>query len=129
MDLFFADDVGCAKCHGGVNFSGPWRDATSVTGRAALANNGLGLFKVPTLRNIGLTAPYMHDGRFATLSETLTHYSELASVNAQRDPRLPRRPLTQSQRQDLTAFLHALTDSSFAKAATAKLLPDKIANN
>lgn len=114
MDLFFADEIGCSKCHGGVNLAGPWRDAAGATGRAALANNGLGLFKVPTLRNIALTAPYMHDGRFATLPETITHYSELASVNAQRDPRLPRRPLTQSQRQELQAFLQALTDSSFA---------------
>ena len=73
IDLFFSAEVGCARCHSGINLSGPWRDASGVTGPPALADNGLGAgkFKVPTLRNIALTAPYMHDGRFAGLDAVL----------------------------------------------------------
>ena len=118
-DLFFANDVGCAKCHGGINFSGPWQDASGSTGPPALADNGLTAgkfpikkFKVPTLRNIALTAPYMHDGRFKDLDEVLRHYGTVAGRPG-RDPRLPLRELTGAERADLRTFLQALTDREF----------------
>ncbi|HSA59830.1 MAG TPA: cytochrome c peroxidase [bacterium] len=63
----------CAKCHRGVDRHG---NATGLYGGYRMANNGLeqGQFKAPTLRNIALTPPYMHDGRFDTLEEVLDHY-------------------------------------------------------
>ncbi|MBO2010828.1 cytochrome-c peroxidase [Hymenobacter negativus] len=86
-----------------------------ITGRAA----DLGRFKVPSLRNIARTAPYMHDGRFATLPEVLAHYDHGVLASATLDPAL--RPaagplgirLTTAEQADLIAFLHTLTDEEF----------------
>jgi cytochrome c peroxidase len=120
MALFFSARVGCAGCHSGFNFAGNWRDAQGATGRAGFANDGTSEepLKVPTLRNVALTAPYMHDGRFATLAEVLAHYSDMAAkpraAGAPSDPRLPRAALTPEDRAALTTFLDSLTDASFA---------------
>jgi len=83
-------------------------------------NSDNGTFKVPTLRNIALTAPYMHDGRFNTLDEVLEHYSH----GIQNSPNLPsmlknngtpvQMNFTTQQKQDLIAFLNTLTDSKVA---------------
>jgi cytochrome c peroxidase len=79
MALFFSRKAGCSSCHSGFNFSGSWRDSQGQTGKVAFANNGTSdrPMRVPTLRNVALTAPYMHDGRFATLDAVLDHYSGL----------------------------------------------------
>ena len=74
--------------------------------------------RVPTLRNVALTAPYMHDGRFATLAEVLGHYAQLAARAAAaagptRDPRLPHAPLSAAEQVALIAFLNSLTDPAF----------------
>ncbi|MGH8134512.1 MAG: cytochrome c peroxidase [Steroidobacteraceae bacterium] len=118
MALFFSSRVGCSGCHSGFNFAGNWRDAQGETGRAAFANDGTRdePLRVPTLRNVALTAPYMHDGRFATLGAVLGHYSGLARRSpggAPRDPRLPHAPLTAQDRAALSAFLESLTDPEF----------------
>ena len=121
MTLFFSAAVGCARCHSGFNFAGNWRDAQGATGPASFATNGTSAvpMRVPTLRNIALTAPYMHDGRFATLAQVLEHYSRLgerrraAGSPGPADPRLPRRALSASERTELIAFLGSLTDESF----------------
>jgi cytochrome c peroxidase len=120
LALFFSERVGCARCHSGFNFAGNWRDAQGVTGPASFANNGTSAtpMRVPTLRNIALTAPYMHDGRFATLDAVLEHYSALAHRRAageRLDPRLPHAPLTATERVELHAFLDSLTDESFMR--------------
>jgi cytochrome c peroxidase len=120
MALFFSPRAGCAGCHSGFNFAGNWRDAEGETGRASFANNGTSSvpMRVPTLRNIALTAPYMHDGRFATLGAVLEHYSGLARRRAageKLDRRLPHTPLTGAERTELIAFLESLTDESFVQ--------------
>jgi cytochrome c peroxidase len=83
------------------------------TGRA----NEYGIFKVPFLRNIALTAPYMHDGRFATLEEVIDHYSEGIQAHPNLSPELrssdgsPRRMnFTSHQKAALIAFLETVTD-------------------
>ena len=118
MALFFSARVGCAGCHSGINFAGNWRDARGATGDASFAHNGTGAraMRVPTLRNIALTAPYMHDGRFATLDQVLAHYSGLGERAARGlvlDRRLPHAPLSAAERAELAAFLESLTDESF----------------
>jgi len=118
MALFYSGRVGCAGCHSGFNFSGNWRDEQGETGRASFARNGTSVepLRVPTLRNVALTAPYMHDGRFATLAAVLAHYSDLAlspEGAARIDRRLPRAPLTAAERGALIAFLESLTDRAF----------------
>lgn len=125
LALFFSARVGCARCHSGFNFSGNWRDSQGATGPASFANDGTSAtpMRVPTLRNIALTAPYMHDGRFATLDAVLEHYSGLARRRAageRLDPRLPRAPLSDSERAQLRAFLASLTDESFVRRFTAR---------
>ena len=129
MALFFSRRVGCAGCHSGFNFAGNWRDVQGATGAPSFADDGTGAgaLRVPTLRNVALTAPYMHDGRFATLDAVLEHYSALGA-RAQRgerhDLRLPRAPLSAGERAALIAFLGSLTDPDFvrrfARAAAAR---------
>lgn len=72
-----------------------------------------GKFKVPTLRNIALTAPYMHDGRFQTLEEVIENYAQGGHGVINEDTNILPFNLTEQQKADLVAFLHTLTDTSF----------------
>ncbi len=117
MALFFSARLGCSACHAGFNFSGNWRDSQGVTGKASFADDGLGVgpVRVPTLRNIVLTAPYMHDGRFATLDAVLDHYQRIGRTpdsahGGGRDPKLRAFTLDSAEREDLKAFLGSLTE-------------------
>ncbi|MBS0416341.1 MAG: c-type cytochrome [Proteobacteria bacterium] len=112
MQLFYSPKAGCGTCHSGFNFNGNWRDSQGTTGKAAFASNGLSdlPMRVPTLRNIALTAPYMHDGRFNTLAAVLEHYSSVAQLPTS-DPKLRTFDLSPEERADVIAFLQALTDS------------------
>ena len=71
-----------------------------------------GQFKTPSLRNVALTAPYMHDGRYATLREVVRHYSELDMERIHSHGEQLLRPLRLSDAEidDLVAFLETLTD-------------------
>jgi cytochrome c peroxidase len=110
MQLFFSERAGCARCHGGINFTGQWVDREHPRAEPSFADTGTGVaVRVPTLRNLGATAPYMHDGRFAALEAVLDHYERLASDPAA-DARLRRAPLTTSERAELGAFLLSLTE-------------------
>lgn len=80
-----------------------------------------GKFRAPTLRNIALTSPYMHDGRFQTLEEVIDHYNEGVHYSDNVDPLLLKPGglgLNSQQKKDLLAFLHTLTDSSFVNNPT-----------
>ncbi len=86
------------------------------------AGNGRNGFKIPSLTNVALTAPYMHDGRFATLEEVLDHYSDGIRDNPNLDSRLRdesgspmKMNMTEYEKQALVAFLHALTDEEYIK--------------
>jgi cytochrome c peroxidase len=79
--------------------------------RITLDDNDAGKFKVPTLRNVELTYPYMHDGRFANLDDVLNHYSSGIVSSATLDPSLQGGiPLSESDKAKLKAFLKTLTD-------------------
>lgn len=94
-------------------------------GRGAITNNisDNGVFKVPMLRNVALTAPYMHDGRFATLEDVVEHYNSGVKAHpnlhfALRDAQTnePKQlNLTDTEKQALVAFLKTLTDTQFAE--------------
>ena len=82
----------------------------------------LGKMRAPSLRNIALTAPYMHDGRFKTLEEVLDHYNEHIQYSDYLDPLIMEATnevdgesllLTEQEKQDILLFLHLLTDSTF----------------
>jgi cytochrome c peroxidase len=81
--------------------------------------NDDGKFKIPSLRNIALTAPYMHDGRFSTLSEVLDHYSHGIASSANLDERLKgsnnqpiQMNISEQEKAAVIAFLETLTDYS-----------------
>ena len=111
---------GCARCH---NTNGHIAPAVFNNGLDAVitdAGAGGGRFKAPSLRNIELTSPYMHDGRFATLEEVVEHYDNGVKVSPTLDPGLRainggarRLNLTASDKAALVAFLRALTDQAF----------------
>jgi cytochrome c peroxidase len=142
FDLFMGEVNGnpsartaeCGHCHGFIrqrvlfgngNFSNNGLDSANtysdfvdkglgaITGR--VPENGR--FREVSLRNIALTAPYMHDGRFATLEEVLTHYvsgikgSPNLALDIKTSPTL--HTLTTNEKSDIVAFLHTLTDSSY----------------
>ncbi|HEV2700536.1 MAG TPA: cytochrome c peroxidase [Steroidobacteraceae bacterium] len=120
MALFFSRRLGCSGCHSGFNFSGAWRDSLGATGKASFADDGLGVgpVRVPTLRNIAVTAPYMHDGRFADLDAVLDHYQRVGHTpdnrhGGRRDPRLRPFSLDATERGDLKVFLGSLTDRGY----------------
>ena len=111
MQLFFSARTGCSVCHAGINFANAWVDSEHTSVTPVFADTGTGQFvRVPTLRNLGATAPYMHDGRFATLDAVLDHYEKLA-VDPAADARLRRAQLTTEERHDLAEFLVSLNDA------------------
>lgn len=85
------------------------RGLIDVTHRASDA----GRFRVPTLRNVALTAPYMHDGSLATLEDVIDHYARGGRASAHQDPRVHPLGLAPAERGDLAAFLNSLTDRDF----------------
>ncbi len=99
-----------------ATYSGNYRDA----GRGAVTGNikEYGAFKIPSLRNVGLTAPYMHDGRFQTLEEVVDFYGEGVKTGVNTDSKMEfahrgGNRLTAEERKKVVAFLHTLTDSTF----------------
>ncbi|MCB0580107.1 MAG: hypothetical protein KDD10_12465 [Phaeodactylibacter sp.] len=72
-----------------------------------------GRFRVPSLRNAALTAPYMHDGRFGTLEEVVEHYNQGGRHSLNVDPKIRKLHLSDTDKQALVAFIKTLTDSTF----------------
>jgi cytochrome c peroxidase len=109
MQLFFSERAGCAQCHAGINFNGEWVDREHPLAAPSFADTGTGeAVRVPTLRNLAVTSPYLHDGRFTAIGEVLDHYERLA-MDPAADLRLRRAALTTEEREALTAFLLSLS--------------------
>lgn len=130
FDPFLGQKGGeCFHCHGGFNFTndqymnnGLDEEANFTDeGRSKVTNNPAdrAKFKVPSLRNIALTPPYMHDGRFTTLEEVIEHYDTGVKNSSTVDGLLFNNlnpgglQLSAQDRADLVAFLKTLTDTSF----------------
>ncbi|WP_370523514.1 cytochrome-c peroxidase [Pontibacter sp. Tf4] len=106
-----------------ASFPGSDEDLYFGYGRISRKPEDIGKYKTPTLRNIALTAPYMHDGRFKTLPDVLDHYSHGVKWSETLAPALqqhqkPGIPLTETEKEKLIAFLHTLTDAGFIRAHT-----------
>ncbi|MDJ0709686.1 MAG: di-heme enzyme [Woeseiaceae bacterium] len=150
MELFFSERLECFHCHGGFNFTDSTTHINTRVERVGYHNTGLynldgngaypaantglfdmtgerrdmGRFKAPTLRNIAVTAPYMHDGSIATLDDVISHYERggrlLDDGPNRGDGRMsPFKSefvtgfeLSQDERGELIAFLEALTDQT-----------------
>jgi cytochrome c peroxidase len=116
----------CFHCHGGPLFTdhafrnnGLAIDEADV-GRARVTGKAIdrGTFATPSLRNVAVTAPYMHDGRFATLEAVIDHYSDGVVMSPTLDPNLAKHPggglkLNAEEKKALLALLRALTDRAF----------------
>ena len=116
MALFFSDRLSCSKCHAGFTFSGPaaWEGGPQI--EPTFHDNGLGgRFRAPTLRNIAVTAPYMHDGRFATLEDVVDHYAKGGTASPGRSPLVRGFTITDAEKRDLVEFLRSLTDEELLK--------------
>ncbi len=130
LDVFMNEEKGdCFHCHGNPNnplwtdndFHNNGLDATfSDLGLGAVTGdpNDNGKFKSPSLRNLTYTAPYMHDGRFATLGDVINHYSEGLQNSSTIDPLMKQInqggvQLSDQDKTDLIAFLLSLSDPSF----------------
>ena len=123
---------GCFQCHGGWNFSSVrFEGSREREGEGAFFNTGvsayaapnrglyehtqrpedIGKFRAPTLRNIAVTAPYMHDGSIATLEEAIEHYAAGGKMNHANKSRILRKfTMTDGDKRDLIEFLKSLTD-------------------
>jgi cytochrome c peroxidase len=153
FDLFMGEEAGCHHCHGSflfddqTTFVGSPREKPKFhntglynlggTGAFPAPNRGLfettgnpedmGRFRAPSLRNVGRTAPYMHDGSIATLSEAVDHYARGGRViaagplagdgraNPYKDPLITPLDLSAQERADIVAFLMTLSDRDFSK--------------
>lgn len=149
--LFHSQSLSCFTCHAGFNFSGAVQSVRQPTPVVEFHNTGLynlpgalsypaenpgifavtgdagdvGRFKAPTLRNIAVTAPYMHDGSVATLEDVLAHYAAggrtiaegphagIGHDNPNKSPTVRGFTLTAEERADVIAFLRSLTDERF----------------
>ncbi len=118
LTLFNSAALNCTACHNGFDLSdhsfqniGQYMDYLD-TGRERItldpADNGK--FKVPTLRNIALTGPYMHDGAMTSLEQVIDHFASGGLPHHNRSPEIANFALTESEKADLIAFFNSLTD-------------------
>lgn len=118
MSLFFSDKTRCPECHSGLNFSDEKFHSTGLythyydVGRIAVSGReqDRGRFKTPTLRNIAVTNPYMHDGETFTLEDVMEHYNKGGKPFINKDSLIRPLNLTPAEISDVIAFLRALTD-------------------
>lgn len=129
--ILFREKARCVKCHLVDEFSAPFTDnrfhnlgigiegPVPDVGRSAVTKEpkDWGKFKTPTLRNLSQTAPYMHDGRFATLEEVVDFYDRGGIPNGNLDPDVKVLGLTAPEKADLLAFLRALEGAPVRVAA------------
>ena len=117
-ELFFSNKTNCSQCHSGFNFTnyefnnnGLYETYVNL-GRFRLTQNesDIALFKTPSLRNVGFTAPYMHDGSIATLMEVINHYNSGGKSHIHKSNLIKPLGLTENEKKALVAFLHTLDD-------------------
>lgn len=151
LDLFFSEKLECYHCHSGVSFTTSFRSKETALAELDFHNTGLyniggdgsyppdntglyeftqnpsdtGKFRVSGLRNIELTAPYMHDGSVATLEDAIDHYAAggrtlltgpragVGSESPYKSPLVRPFTLTTEEKDDVVAFLRSLTDTAF----------------
>lgn len=151
QNLFFSEKLECFHCHKGFNFSGETKHKKTTFIEKEFHNNGLynlnnkgsypkdgqglsditlspkdmGKFKAPTLRNIELTAPYMHDGSINTLEEVIDHYARGGRLissgefkgdgkeNPNKSGFVKGFDITEEEKKDIIEFLKSLTDKEF----------------
>lgn len=121
MELFFSEKTNCSQCHSGFNFTnysfennGLYEEYEDV-GRFRFtgSDEDLAKFKIPSLRNVDLSAPYMHDGSIQTLEQVVEHYNQGGQDHPHKNAMIRPLNLSQKEQSQLVAFLRSLTDQSF----------------
>ncbi|MFZ1379650.1 MAG: cytochrome c peroxidase [Saprospiraceae bacterium] len=120
-ELFFSNKTNCRTCHSGFNFTnysfqnnGLYLNYVDLgKQRATGKTEDLALFKVPSLRNIEYSAPYMHDGSINTLEEVVEHYNSGGKNHPQKSNLIQALGLTEEEKKHLVAFLKSLSDPNF----------------
>jgi cytochrome c peroxidase len=153
MALFLSKRLQCSQCHSGPFFSKGTQSSDLSSDNSPYRNNGLynlhgkgdypwpniglnefthkpedmGKFRIPSLRNVALTGPYMHDGSISSLEKVLEHYAAggrtiksgpyagVGAKNPYKDPKITGFSLSEQEKKDVISFLKALTDHDFIK--------------
>ena len=121
MNLFFSDRTNCSDCHSGFNFTNYQFENNGLyetyndPGRKRLTglDSDLAKFKVPSLRNIDVTAPYMYDGSLPDLEAVINHYNSGGKQHPNKSEKIKALQLSQDEKKQIIAFLKTLTDVSF----------------
>ncbi len=120
--IIFSEKLYCTECHAPPYFTnyqpinnGLYEDFGEDKGRFRINSDSsdIGKFKVPSLRNVALTYPYMHDGSLTSLDEVISHYASGGENHVNKDKRIVSFTITAEERADLIEFLGSLTDMSF----------------
>ena len=133
-ELFFSEKAGCTACHLGANFTdekyhnlGVGMDAAEPDfGRFEISKQEVdkGAFKTPTVRNVSMTAPYMHDGSQETLEEVVEWYAKGGHPNQWLSEKVKKLDLTDQDKADLVAFMKEGLTGELPKVEEDRLLPD-----
>lgn len=121
MDLFFSDKTNCFTCHSGFNFTNYGFENTGLylnykdIGRMRFTKDtsDMARFKVPSLRNVSVTAPYMHDGSIATLKEVIEHFNSGGKNHINKNELIKPLNLSKEEKENLVLFMETLTDYEF----------------
>ncbi|HLJ85338.1 MAG TPA: cytochrome c peroxidase [Candidatus Angelobacter sp.] len=132
--ILFFGKAACSECHKGSNFTdnqfyslGPLPAGSKDLGRFAISQKPeeMGAFKTPSLRNVALTAPYMHDGSLATLEEVVDFYDRGAGEAPNKSKLIYKLNLTPAEKADLIAFLKSLT-GDIPRVEKPQIYPDEV---
>ena len=121
MELFFSNRTNCSSCHSGFNFTSYEFENNGLyetyadSGRMRLTHleEDRAKFKIPSLRNISHTGPYMHDGSIESLEEVVAHYNYGGQMHPNKSSLVRPLGLSIEEEADLVAFLLSLTDYTF----------------
>lgn len=130
-DLFFSEKSNCTACHAGANFADEKYHNLGVGMTAAKPDIGraevtkeekdTGAFKTPTVRNVALTPPYMHDGSQKTLEEVVEWYAKGGHANPHLSDKMKKLELSDVEKQSLVAFMKEALTSGLPKVESARL--------
>jgi cytochrome c peroxidase len=120
-ELFFSEALNCGSCHGGFLYTQQGIENNGLhinfndKGRylLTLLQEDIGKFKVPSLRNIEFTSPYMHDGSLESLEQVIAHYASGGKQHPNQSPLIKEFEISETETQDLINFLESLSDLKF----------------
>lgn len=125
MQLFNSSRTNCSSCHSGLFFTNHEFENNGLyeiyadSGRMRFTHleSDRALFKVPSLRNVGITGPYMFDGSLLTLADVIDHYNNGGYAHPNKNAQITPLNLTETEKRSLIAFLNSLTDFGFINDA------------